>query len=217
MRVNEPITNHEIEVPEGEPLVSRTDRSGNIVFTNHVFVETSGFTEGELVGSPHNIVRHPQMPKEAFANLWATIKAGRPWDGLVKNRAKNGDFYWVRANVTPVVQEGEVTGYISIRSKPTRAQIDAAERSYAAIRAGTAKGIALADGEVVRSGPGAWLGDWAHSVTGRLLAVTAAALLTARESISAGGGAPWPLQRGPVRLRRFSARPSAEMARRRSR
>ncbi len=178
MRVNEPITNHEIEVPEGEPLVSRTDRSGNIVFTNHVFVETSGFTEGELVGSPHNIVRHPQMPKEAFANLWATIKAGRPWDGLVKNRSKSGDFYWVRANVTPVVEGSEVTGYISIRSKPTRAQIDAAERSYAAIRAGTAKGIALADGEVVRSGPRAWLVEWAHSVTGRLLAVTAAALLT---------------------------------------
>ena len=82
MRVNEPITNHEIEVPEGEPLVSRTDRSGNIVFTNHVFVETSGFTEGELVGSPHNIVRHPQMPKEAFANLWATIKAGSPLERI---------------------------------------------------------------------------------------------------------------------------------------
>jgi aerotaxis receptor len=177
MRVNEPITNHEIEVPSGEPLVSRTDRSGNIVFTNHVFVETSGFSEGELVGSPHNIVRHPHMPKEAFANLWATIKAGRPWDGLVKNRAKNGDFYWVRANVTPVVEDGEVTGYISIRSKPSRAQIDTAERSYAAIRAGTAKGITLADGELLRSGPAARLAGLAQSVTGRLLAVTVTALL----------------------------------------
>jgi aerotaxis receptor len=150
MRVNEPITDHEVEVPEGEPLVSRTDRGGIIVFANHVFVEMSGFAEQELIGSPHNIVRHPLMPQEAFANLWATIKAGRPWDGLVKNRAKTGDFYWVRANVTPVIESGEVTGYISIRSKPTRAQIAGAERAYADIRSGKAKGIALADGEVVR-------------------------------------------------------------------
>ena len=152
MRVNEPITDHEVEVPEGEPLVSRTDRDGTIVFANHVFVEMSGFTEQELVGSPHNIVRHPLMPQEAFANLWATIKAGRPWDGLVKNRAKTGNFYWVRANVTPVIENGEVAGYISIRSKPTRPQIDSAERAYADIRAGKAKGIALADGEVVPRG-----------------------------------------------------------------
>ena len=96
------------------------------VFANHVFVETSGFTEQELIGSPHNLVRHPHMPEQAFANLWATIKARRPWDGLVKNRAKSGDFYWVRANVTPVVESGEVAGYISIRSKPTRAQIETA-------------------------------------------------------------------------------------------
>src|SRR6476660_4982559 len=111
MRVNEPITAHEVEVPEGEPLVSRTDRGRTIVFANHVFVEMSGFTEQELIGSPHNIVRHPLMPQEAFANLWATIKAGRPWDGLVKNRAKTGDFYWVQANVTPEIENGEVTGY----------------------------------------------------------------------------------------------------------
>jgi PAS domain S-box-containing protein len=176
MRVNEPITDHEKEVPDGEPLVSRTDRGGRIVFANHVFVETSGFSEDDLIGAPHNLVRHPHMPQQAFANLWATIKAGRPWDGLVKNRAKSGDFYWVRANVTPVVEGDEVTGYISIRSKPTRAQIDHAERAYAAIRAGTAKGIALDDGEVVRSGLFARASGWAHSVLGRLLAVTVAAL-----------------------------------------
>src|SRR5215469_12721051 len=140
MRVNEPITDHEIEIPDGEPLVSRTDRGGRIVFANHVFVESSGFSEQELVGEPHNIVRHPHMPKEAFANLWATIKAGRPWDGLVKNRRKNGDFYWVRANVTPVVENGQVTGYTSIRSKPSRAETGAAEQAYSRIRAGAAKG-----------------------------------------------------------------------------
>ncbi len=177
MRVNEPITDHEVELPEGEPLVSRTDRDGTIVFANHVFVEMSGFTEHELVGSPHNIVRHPLMPQEAFANLWATIKAGRPWDGLVKNRAKTGNFYWVRANVTPVIEDGEVAGYISIRSKPTRPHIDSAERAYADIRAGKAKGIALADGEVVPRGALASASVWARSVRGRLLVVMAAALV----------------------------------------
>jgi aerotaxis receptor len=177
MRINEPITDHEIEVPEGEPLVSRTDPGGRIVFANHVFVETSGYTEQELIGSPHNLVRHPHMPREAFANLWATIKAGRPWDGLVKNRSKAGDFYWVRANVTPVIEDGKVAGYISIRSKPTRAQIETAEKAYVAIRGGTAKGTALADGELVRRGALAWLAGWAHSVLGRLLGLTVTALL----------------------------------------
>jgi PAS domain S-box-containing protein len=177
MRVNEPITDHEAMVPDGDPLVSRTDRGGRIVFANHVFVETSGFSEEELIGAPHNLVRHPHMPEAAFANLWATIKAGRPWDGLVKNRSKTGNFYWVRANVTPVVEAGEIKGYISIRSKPARAQIENAERAYAAIRSGNGKGIGLLDGELVRSGALARLGDRAHSVVGRLLAVTIAALL----------------------------------------
>src|SRR5271170_5332176 len=123
MRVNEPVTAVETEIPGDEPLVSRTDPGGRITFANHVFVEVSGFTEAELLGAPHNILRHPHMPAAAFADLWATVKAGRPWNGLVKNRAKSGDFYWVQANVTPVVERGTVTGYISIRSQPSRAQI----------------------------------------------------------------------------------------------
>ena len=177
MRVNEPINDRELDFPDGEPLVSRTDPGGRIEFANHVFVEVSGFTEQELVGSAHNIVRHPHMPPAAFADLWATIKADRPWDGLVKNRAKSGAFYWVRANVTPVVQDGAVTGFISIRCKPSRQQIAAADQVYSALRAGTAKGIALSGGDVVRLGPRAWLGTLWHSVRGRLLAVTLAAVL----------------------------------------
>ena len=153
MRVNEPITDHEVEVPEGEPLVSRTDRGGNIVFANHVFVETSGFTEQELVGSPHNIVRHPQMPQEAFANLWATIKAGRPWDGLVKNRAKTRRFL-LGAGQCHAGGRGRRGDWLHLDPLEADARADrrSAERAYAAIRAGNAKGIALADGEVVRSG-----------------------------------------------------------------
>jgi aerotaxis receptor len=177
MRINEPVTQEELIVPDEEPLVSRTDTGGRIRFANHVFVDMSGFTEEELLGAPHNIVRHPTMPEAAFANLWATIKAGRPWDGLVKNRAKSGAFYWVRANVTPVVENGEVTGYISIRSRPTREQVAGTEQAYAAIRAGTAKNVALRDGELVRQGWRPKLTEQARSVRGRLAAAMLAAVL----------------------------------------
>jgi methyl-accepting chemotaxis protein/aerotaxis receptor len=177
MRVNEPITNDEAEIPDGQPLVSQTDPQGRITFVNHVFTEVSGFAEEELIGAPHNIVRHPHMPQQAFANLWSTIKAGRPWDGLVKNRAKSGAFYWVRANVTPVIENGQVTGYISIRSRPTAAAIGAAEAAYAALRNGSARGIALRDGEVVAHGWRSRLLDAWRSIAGRLAFAVAAAFL----------------------------------------
>ncbi len=168
MRVNTPVTNTEIEMPDGATLVSRTDMQGRITFVNKAFIEISGFGEQELLGAPHNIVRHPHMPKEAFADLWATIKAGRPWEGLVKNRTKGGDFYWVRANVTPVVENGQVIGYISIRSKPTRAEIAAAEAAYAAIRDGRGRHLALHDGVLAANGATARLTRWARSIAGRL-------------------------------------------------
>ena len=177
MRDNQPVTNVEIEVPEGEPLVSRTDRAGIITFANHVFTAVSGFSEQELVGAPHNLVRHPHMPAAAFANLWATIKAGRPWDGLVRNRTKNGDFYWVRANITPVVENEQVTGYISIRSRPTRKAIAAAEQTYAAIRAGTAHSDTLRDGEVVSRGRRQRLLELFRSVHGRMTMAVVVAVL----------------------------------------
>jgi aerotaxis receptor len=93
MRVNQPITTREIHFPADAPLVSRTDPGGRITFVNRAFIAVSGFTQDELIGSPHNLVRHPDMPKEAFADLWSTLKAGRPWEGMVKNRTKTGDFY----------------------------------------------------------------------------------------------------------------------------
>ena len=106
MRDNGPVTNKEVELGDSDLLVSRTDASGIITFANKNFVDISGFTEQELVGSPHNIVRHPDMPEGAFADLWSTIRAGKPWEGLVKNRTKSGDHYWVRANVTPLIEDG---------------------------------------------------------------------------------------------------------------
>src|SRR5689334_15201835 len=120
MRDNGPITNTELLLPDNALLVSETDTGGRITFANDTFCAICGFSREELLGAPHNIIRHPHMPKVAFRDLWTTIKAGQPWEGLVKNRAKNGDFYWVRANVTPVMEGGKIKGYISIRTKPER-------------------------------------------------------------------------------------------------
>jgi len=152
MRVNEPITDREIEVEEDRPLVSRTDTGGRITFVNEAFVDVSGYEEHELIGQPHNIIRHPHMPKEAFADLWACIKRGETWTGLVKNRNKLGDYYWVRANVSPTFEGDRLSGYISIRSKPSRAEITAAENGYALFRTGKAAGLEISEGRIVKSG-----------------------------------------------------------------
>jgi methyl-accepting chemotaxis protein/aerotaxis receptor len=175
--VNEPVTSHEVFLPEGETIVSRTDAGGRITFVNKAFIDISGFTAEELIGAPHNIVRHPDMPREGFADLWKTIQAGRPWEGLVKNRTKSGDFYWVQANVTPVIEDGRVTGYISIRLRPPREKVAAAEAAYVRIRAGDARGLALLDGELVASTKLSRLrGMWA-SVTTRLVALAVATVV----------------------------------------
>lgn len=134
MRNNQPVTRNERYLDLKRPLVSVTDLNGIILHANTSFVEISGFTEQELIGQSHNIVRHPDMPQEAFEDLWNTIKAGLPWRGLVKNRCKNGDFYWVDAYVTPVIEQGKATGYMSIRRCPERQQIEQAEALYAAVR-----------------------------------------------------------------------------------
>lgn len=176
MRDNGPVTGREVELKDGELLVSRTDPSGRIVFVNQAFISISGFTEGELLGAPHNVVRHPDMPKEAFANLWATIKAGRPWEGLVKNRCKNGDHYWVRANVTPLTEDGAIVGFISIRSKPARAEIEAVEAAYRAIRTGAGHGLSLESGSLVETGARARLNRFANSFRGRLIGSFAASI-----------------------------------------
>ena len=104
-----------------------TDSGGRITFVNQAFIQISGFSEQELVGAPHNIVRHPGMPKAAFGDLWTTIKAGKPWEGLVKNRAKSGDYYWVHANVTPVVENGQILA--SCQSAPDRSGPRSSRRS----------------------------------------------------------------------------------------
>ncbi|MFC0250423.1 methyl-accepting chemotaxis protein [Massilia consociata] len=152
MRSNLPVTGIEYVLKEGQSIVSKTDTKGRIVYVNPSFVEVSGFSEDELLGKAHNIVRHPDMPPEAFADLWATLQAGEPWTGLVKNRRKNGDFYWVVANVVPVKDAGRVTGYMSVRTAPTREQVAAASALYHQFRTGKAKGLAIRRGAAVRRG-----------------------------------------------------------------
>ncbi|WP_338924907.1 PAS domain-containing methyl-accepting chemotaxis protein (plasmid) [Pseudomonas silesiensis] len=117
-------------------LISTTDTHGNITYCNDAFTAISGYTQAELLGSPHNIVRHPDMPPAAFGIMWSYLKAGKSWMGLVKNRCKNGDFYWVSAYVTAIKDNGKVVGYESVRVKPTRDQIARAEALYARLRQG---------------------------------------------------------------------------------
>jgi len=136
MRVNQPVTAVEHQVQEGAFIASMTDLHGVITYVNDEFVRISGFSQDELMGQPHNLVRHPDMPPAAFAYLWSTIQAGQVWRGMVKNRCKNGDFYWVDVNVSPVKKRGQLVGYVSIRSKPSRGQILEAEQLYARMNAG---------------------------------------------------------------------------------
>jgi PAS domain S-box-containing protein len=139
VRVNHPVTDKEVSFPEGEILVSKTDLKGRITDANPAFVKISGFSLAELKGSSHNIVRHPDMPPAAFEWLWDSLKAGETWTALVKNRSKNGDYYWVVANVAPILENGTTVGYLSVRTKPTRAQIEEASKLYADINAGKIK------------------------------------------------------------------------------
>jgi len=139
MRNNQPVTQKEYPFPEGRSLLSMTDCKGIIRLANAAFVETSGFSWDELDGQPHNLIRHPDMPAAAFHDMWQTLHDGLPWTGMVKNRRKNGDFYWVRANVTPVVRRGVITGYLSVRIEPTRAEVAEAQRLYQKINQGTSR------------------------------------------------------------------------------
>ncbi|NOT20394.1 MAG: PAS domain-containing protein [Sideroxydans sp.] len=152
MRMNSPVTNVEYELKEGSSIVSKTDLKGLITYVNPDFIEASGFTEKELLGQPHNLVRHPDMPVEAFDDLWNTLKKGRPWTGLVKNRRKDGGFYWVVANATPIYEGGSCTGYMSVRSKPTRALIEAHEAAYRLFREGKQGNLRIVEGKAVQSG-----------------------------------------------------------------
>ncbi|ADX46940.1 methyl-accepting chemotaxis sensory transducer with Pas/Pac sensor [Paracidovorax avenae ATCC 19860] len=153
MRVNLPVTAQEYPFPRGETLVSTTDLQGRILYCNPMFVEVSGYERAELLGQPHNMIRHPDMPEEAFRDMWETIAAGWPWSAAVKNRRKDGTYYWVMANVTPLMEDGRPVGYMSVRTEASREQIAGAEALYGRMRAEKQAGRmvhALQRGRVVR-------------------------------------------------------------------
>jgi methyl-accepting chemotaxis protein len=132
-----PVTGVEVDFRDGETIISSTDPQGRITYINAYFLEISGYNEAELIGQPHRMIRHPDMPAATFADMWATLKRGRPWVGMVKNRCKNGDHYWVEANVSPIYDaQGKLEGYVSVRRKPSRPRVAEAERVYREIREG---------------------------------------------------------------------------------
>ncbi len=180
MRTNLPVNPVEYVMSSGTSLVSTTDTRGLITYCNPAFIASSGYTREELLGQPHNLIRHPDMPAEAFRDLWDTISAGQPWSAPVVNRRKNGDFYWVMANVTPLVDNGQVTGYMSVRTSPDRQTVAAATALYATMRREAESGHLvhrLRGGRVLRS-------TW----TGRLREALRLDL-PGRLSLMAGGGA----------------------------
>ncbi|CAM5226790.1 Chemotaxis protein OS=Stutzerimonas stutzeri OX=316 GN=CXK95_06615 PE=3 SV=1 [Stutzerimonas stutzeri] len=140
MRTNLPVTGREVSVRENANILSTTNLKGQITYANTDFIEICGYSEAELLGQPHNLIRHPDMPPAAYADMWSTLQAGRPWMGLVKNRCKNGDHYWIDAYAMPISRDGKVVEYQSVRTKAQPEQIRAAEALYA--RAGTPGGLA---------------------------------------------------------------------------
>ncbi|WP_409286071.1 methyl-accepting chemotaxis protein, partial [Pseudomonas protegens] len=135
MRLNLPVNSVEQTFPDQQRLISATDTSSHITYCNAEFAAMSGFSQAELIGSTHNLVRHPDMPAAVFESMWRYLKAGQSWMGVVKNRCKNGNFYWVSAYVTPILEDGRLVGYESVRVKPTREQVSRAEVLYARMRA----------------------------------------------------------------------------------
>ena len=153
MRNNQPVTQREYALNDEAVLISRSDLKGNVTYANPTFVEISGYSRDELVGAPHNLLRHPDMPEAAYADFWKTIKTGATWQGLVKNRRKNGDYYWVHATVAPLRDGERVVGYTSVRRKASADAVARAEKIYADIREkGKSRHYGLAQGALRRKG-----------------------------------------------------------------
>jgi methyl-accepting chemotaxis protein/aerotaxis receptor len=148
MRNNQPVTDQEFVISESDYLISRTDLKGRITYANPAFVRISGFSREELIGAPHNIIRHPDMPPAAFENLWKTLQKGENWSGVIKNRRKDGSHYWVQSTVTPIVEGGKVVGYTSVRVKVADKSRRLAEKHYPQLLAGRNRGVKLDHGEL---------------------------------------------------------------------
>lgn len=172
MRINLPVIDEEYDYPASHMLVSMTNTKGYIIHGNAAFFATSGYTSEELIGENHNIVRHPDMPAEGFRDLWRTVGRGMPWTGLVKNRRKDGRYYWVRANVTPIMENGKPVAYLSVRTKPSREEVKTVSALYGQLNVETAAGkpsFYLRHGQVRFHGLKGQLQRWHHlSLTTRM-------------------------------------------------
>jgi aerotaxis receptor len=152
--MSEPVTQKEVNVPDGVTMLSVTDLQGQITYVNEAFVLYGGYDREELQGRQQGVLRHPDMPDELFADMWRTIKGGETWSGVVKNRCKNGDHYWVRTNVTPMYHHGRLSGYMWVRTKTARHFVEAAERAYRAMSSGRNHSLMMYKGRIQRRG---WL------------------------------------------------------------
>ncbi|WJR80634.1 methyl-accepting chemotaxis protein [Bradyrhizobium sp. NP1] len=186
MRKNLPVTDTEYPISDETLIVSRTDTKGRIVSCNDDFTAASGFATVELIGQPHNIIRHPDMPAEAFENLWETLKTGKPWVGAVKNRRKDGGFYWVLATVSPIREGSRIAGYTSIRTRLPADQRREAEQVYAALREKRRHGYRIDAGIIRRRSPFDRLSIFTGTIKARLTTLVA----TASIFLLAAGAAP---------------------------
>lgn len=152
MRNNQPVSQQEYQYPDDATLMSTTDASSHITYANDAFIDVSGFASEDIIGQPHSIVRHPDMPPQAFKDMWSTLQQGFPWTALVKNRRRNGDHYWVRANVVPIIRGGQTCGYLSVRTKPTAAEITGAQSLYDKLNRGELNNRRLHKGLLIRTG-----------------------------------------------------------------
>ena len=169
MRNNQPVNDQEYVLTESQSPISRTDLNGNITFVNADFIEASGYSEEELIGQPHNMVRHPSMPAEAFADMWSYLKAGRSWTGIVKNRRKDGGYYWVMANASPMRENGVVVGYASVRMKPPSGLLATVQGAYTHIQQGNANRLTIERGWLVHAGvKGLWQRILGMRIAGRM-------------------------------------------------
>jgi len=189
LKDNGPVSQQEYVLDEHDTLLSTTDLKGRIIYANEAFVQASGFDREELYGKAHNIVRHPDMPPAAFADLWDTLQQGSTWTGLVKNRRKNGDHYWVRANVTPVRSQGSVVGYLSVRTKPTADEVRRHEVVYRRLQQGDTS-IHISRGHAVATG-------WRRLATRLLNISVAGRLRVALSVVSIGSAAALLINNGP--------------------
>ena len=186
MKINLPVTGRNVDFAPDANILSTTDLNSAITYANRDFIDVCGYSREELLGAPHNLLRHPDMPPAAFAQMWRTLKSGRSWMGMVKNRCKNGDHYWVSAYATPVTREGTAVEYQSVRTKPDPRRVAAAERAYAQLRAGKRRklpafgmGVKLS-AWVIGTSCVTWaLGLAAYSLAWQLLALVAGCVVGA--------------------------------------